>query len=88
MRSAINSSAVLPGWLLIGDADLQHVPDRSMPGLDLVGRQTEDFEEAPVEDLQPVLRIVEAQALRHVFERGVEQQVGLAQRPFLQSSGG
>ena len=54
-----------------------------MPGLDPIGRQREDFQEAPVEDLEPVLRVVEAQALRHVFERGVEQQIGFAQRPFL-----
>ena len=64
------------------DADLDHfLVGHARP--DPIGRQAQDFEIAPVVDLEPVLGIVEAQPLRHVFQRGVEQQIGFAQRPFL-----
>src|SRR6185503_5943378 len=52
-------------------------------GRDLVPRQAEYLEEAAVDDLEPVLRIEQAQALRHVVERRVEPQVALPEGGFL-----
>ena len=68
--------------IVAGDADLQNLLEADAR-LDPVGRQVEDFQITAVEDFKPVLRVVEAQALRHILERRVEQQVGLAQRQFL-----
>src|SRR4029079_317937 len=46
---------------------------------DLMARQLENLEKAAIGDLKPVLGIIEAQPLRHIFERGIEQKVAVAQ---------
>lgn len=73
---------VLAGMIMNADADREHVLVADA-GFDLIGRKLENLQEAPVENFQPVLCIVKAETLRHVFQGGIEQQVGLAQRPFL-----
>ena len=72
----------LAAMIVDADAERQHVLVADA-GFYLIGRQLENLEEAAVKDFEPVLRVVKAKALRHVFQRGIEQQVGLAQRPFL-----
>ena len=86
-RSANNCVHGLVGVIAAGDADFEHF-SKAHARPDPFARQPEDFQEAPIDDLEPVLRIVKAQALRHVFQRGVEQQVGFAQAPFLRPSSG
>ena len=61
----------LAGVILPRHAQFEDFAERDA-GLDLVALQPEDFEEAPVDDLEPVLRVEQAQALRHVVERGIE----------------
>jgi len=72
---------VLAGMIMDADAGCEHVLIADA-GFDLIGRKLENLQEAPVKDFQPVLCIVKAETLRHVFQGGIEQQVGLAQRPF------
>lgn len=67
---------VLAGMIMDADADRQHVLVADA-GFDLIGRKLENLQEAAVENFEPVLRIVKTEALRHVFQGGVEQQVGL-----------
>src|SRR4029079_16094221 len=50
---------------------------------DLMARQLENLEKAAIGDLEPVLGVIEAQPLRHIFERGIEQQVAVAQTHLL-----
>ena len=64
------------------DSDRQHVLVAD-PWFDQIGRKLENFQEAPVENLEPILCIVKAEALRHVFQGSIEQQVRLTKRPFL-----
>jgi hypothetical protein len=73
---------VFAGMIMDADADREHIFVADA-GFDLIGRKLENLQEAPVKNFQPVLCIVKAQTLRHVFQGGIEQQVGLAQRPFL-----
>jgi hypothetical protein len=59
--------------------DLAELGARSHPA----GRQAVHFDEAVVADDQRVVGIEEAQALRHVVDRGVELEVARPQRLFL-----
>lgn len=69
---------VLAAVIMDADADRQHLLVAGAE-FDLIGRKLENLQETPVKDFQPVLRIVKAETLRHVFQGGIEQQVGLAQ---------
>jgi len=53
---------VLAGMIMDADADRQHVLVADA-GFDLIGRKLENLQEAPVENFEPILRIVKAEAL-------------------------
>ena len=73
--SAIRSGALLPDWAPA--AMLSSRTSRKVsPGRTRSGGRSENLAEAPVDDLQAVVGVVQAEALRHIVERGVETQVG------------
>ena len=68
------AAAVITG----GDTEHQHVVIADA-GTDELRRQIENLAIAPVDHLQAVVAVEETQTLRHVVERRVEPQIGVAQ---------
>ena len=68
----------LAAVIVAGHAQFQNILEGGA-GLNLVARQSEYFKEPLVDDFEPVLRVEQAKALRHVVERDIEAPVGLAE---------